>query len=226
MLEIMIRRTKKIGCKVVVATSEHQNDDRIVKIAENENVGVFRGSLLNKINRWYRCFEEHKIDYAMLVDGDDPSFSFSLAKRALLQLKKTNSELIVGHNELMPGLITYGLSRSGINKLHTIVRNPQTNTDVIDTFVKQANLITTVIEPKIEEKLKPGIRLTVDYEEDVIFYKILFKEISYLSESTEQIKKVLSQKISDINWFRDSDFKTNQSNFNLQVHKANNRKKI
>ena len=58
LIEAVINRAKKIDVKVIVATSEETSDDKIEKIALDKNVSIFRGSLQNKIHRWYSCFEK------------------------------------------------------------------------------------------------------------------------------------------------------------------------
>ena len=58
LIEAVINRAKKINAKVIVATSEETSDDKIEKIALDKNVSIFRGSLQNKIHRWYSCFEK------------------------------------------------------------------------------------------------------------------------------------------------------------------------
>ena len=80
MITIVIRRAKKIGCQVILATSEDSSDDRLIDIAKSENIAYFRGSLKNKIHRWRHCFCEYQLSHAILIDADDPTFSYSLAK--------------------------------------------------------------------------------------------------------------------------------------------------
>ena len=63
--------------------------------------------------------------------------------------------------------------------------------------------------------------MTVDYEEDLEFYRKLFNSISYLEESTKMIKKIIEHKISEINWFRHEEFLKNQEKFNRLVNSKN-----
>ena len=114
----------------------------------------------------------------------------------------------------MPGLITYGLSAKGMEKLFLVAKNYNLDTDVIEMFIKKAALSNIIIRPNPEEVITPKIRLTVDYEEDLLFYQTLFKEVSYLDESTDIIRRIVELKISKINWFRNSDFVVNQNSFN------------
>jgi len=217
MIEIVIRRAKKIGCQVILATSEEPEDDKLIEIAKSENISYFRGSLKNKINRWHHCFLKFNLSHAMLIDADDPSFSFTTAKRALIQLSESKLEIISGSKDLMPGLITYGLSAKGMNKLFSIASDYDLDTDVIEMFIKKSNLVNSTIIPKEVEKIVPRIRLTVDYVEDLLFYRTLFENISYLDESSDIIKKIVELKISNINWFRNEEFIKNQIFFNKGV---------
>ncbi len=214
LIEIVIDRAKKINAKIIVATSTDKSDDNIERIALKKKVNVFRGSLLNKIHRWNACFKKYKLDYAMLIDADDPSFCFNLMNKALDKLSKSKADIICGSRNLLPGLLTYGMSKKGIKKLSLTAKNNQTDTDVIDTFLQKAKLKTSKIYPKKKNEIKDNIRLTVDYLEDLIFYRKLYKKISYLENSLKIVSIIKKFKLKKINWFRNKDFKINQQNFN------------
>tara|TARA_B110001450_G_C17597538_1_gene471482 strand:+ start:275 stop:1036 length:762 start_codon:yes stop_codon:yes gene_type:complete len=217
LIEAVINRAKKINAKVIVATSEEPSDDLIEKIALNKDVSIFRGSLQNKIHRWYSCFEEYKLDYAMLVDADDPTFSFSLMNEALDKLSKLEVDIISSSENLLPGLLTYGISKHGIEKLYSTAKDYSTNTDVIDIFLQRANLKFLKIHPTNKEEFYDNIRLTIDYPEDLNFYREVYKGISYLETSVKIIKFIKDNNFAKINWFRNSDFKQNQKNFNEKI---------
>lgn len=217
LLEIVIERAKKINAKVIVATSTHKSDNKIEKIALKKNVNIFRGSLLNKIHRWNACFNKYNLDYAMLIDADDPSFSFNLMNKALNKLVKSKADIICGSKNLLPGLLTYGLSKNGIKKLSLTAKNKKTDTDVIHNFLKKAKLKYSKIFPNKINEIKSNIRLTVDYPEDVSFYKELYKRISYLENSSKIVSIVKKFKLKKINWFREKDYKINQQNFNKSI---------
>ena len=208
MLEIIIDRAKLIGCRVIIATSNDVSDNEIEKFANNLNIDVFRGSILNKIHRWHECYTYFNLSHAMIIDADDPSFSFSLMYRALIQLKKSQMDSITGSTDLMPGFMTYGFNEASDINL---------DTDVISVFINKAKLSNSIIYPKQYEKKIDKIRLTVDYKEDIIFYNELFKKISYLSESHKMIEVIVKSKISSINWFRHEEFLINQEKFNKQT---------
>ena len=42
LIEVVIRRAKLMNCQVVLCTSDHSNDDDLVKIAKNEKIEYFK----------------------------------------------------------------------------------------------------------------------------------------------------------------------------------------
>ena len=47
---------------IILATSTHQSDTILVKIAKQEGINYFRGSLNNVVNRYYMCAKKFKLD--------------------------------------------------------------------------------------------------------------------------------------------------------------------
>ena len=217
MIEIVIERAKKIGCKLILATSSSIEDNDLEEIAKKYQILCFRGSLKNKIHRWYNCFNKFNLKNAAIIDADDPSFSFSTLNRALKQIKKTKAEIFFSSKKLMPGFITYGFNYKGIEKMFQQAKEEGLDTDIIDVFIQRAKLKSTTIEPLKNEIFHNQIRLTVDYKEDVLFYRKLFEKISYLSESSELLEIIKKSNISEINWFRHKEFLNNQKIFNINV---------
>ena len=157
------------------------------------------------------------MDYAILVDADDPSFCFDLMNKALIKLAKSKADIICGSKNLLPGLLTYGISKKGIKKLSLRVQNKKIDTDVIDIFLQRAKLKFVKIHPQNNNQVKDDIRLTVDYLEDIIFYRKLYNKVSYLENSSKIVSIVKKFKLKKINWFREKHFKINQKRFNKSL---------
>ena len=75
----------------------------------------------------------------------------------------------------------------------------------------------TFIKPSNAEVCVNQVRLTVDYDEDLEFYRQLFKHVSYLEESDILLKEIILRNLGKINWFRHLEFQKNQENFNNSV---------
>ncbi len=217
LLQIVIRRAKKLECPVIVATSVDPSDNEVQKLAEAEGVDCYRGALKNKILRWANCFEEMKFDHGLLVDGDDPTFDYNVGRRGLDMLAREKCEVVVASPAIFPGFFTYGITRGGIDKLARLAAEPDTDTDVITRFVEKAGLIKSEI-PALEEEIIPqNVRLTVDYEEDVQFYRDLFKKVNYMAPGPKTVQVAVSHGLEKINWHKNEEFLENQRVFNEQV---------
>ena len=216
-IQVVIRRAKKIGCNVILATSVSSSDDPLIKIADSEGIKYFRGSEKNKIKRWADCFLECNINNAILVDGDDLTFDYNIAKRALKLLKNEKVEFVVSSKEMTPGFFTYGISSIGMEKLVKTAPNPNIDTDVITEFIKRANLSRSFVKATNDEKSGHNCRLTLDYEEDLMFYRKVYSRVNYLMPGPEIVKTILKYNLQRINWHKNEDFINNQQVFNQNV---------
>ena len=74
MLGLHLRRLKKVKLaqKVVVATTMEEGVENILKIAENEQVGSFQGSLTDVLDRFYQAAIVYNPDYVVRVTSDCP----------------------------------------------------------------------------------------------------------------------------------------------------------
>ena len=216
-IDIVIERAKQTGFPVILATSISNTDDIFESIAKEHKIEFFRGALLNKIKRWYDCFTKFDIENALLLDGDDLCHNFDIGKRALNQLKSTNTDMILNPPEIVTGFFTYAIKKTGISKMYDIVKDENENTDVITRFIEKANLITEIVELN-EIECNKNIRLTLDYEEDLQFFRKLYENVDIL-ESGENVIKFLSEhkEILKINFHRQKDFLENQAKFNEGV---------
>jgi len=73
-LEQVLRRLKKsalIG-EMIVATTENKKDEGIIKIAEKEGVGFFRGSEKDVLSRYYHAAREASLDTVVRITSDCP----------------------------------------------------------------------------------------------------------------------------------------------------------
>jgi spore coat polysaccharide biosynthesis protein SpsF len=74
LLEYQLERVKKstLVDEIVVATTIQKNDDVIVKLCEQLNVSVFRGSEEDVLSRYYGAATEYKADVIVRLTSDCP----------------------------------------------------------------------------------------------------------------------------------------------------------
>jgi spore coat polysaccharide biosynthesis protein SpsF (cytidylyltransferase family) len=157
-----------------------------------------------------------------LVDGDDPTFDYNVGKRGLEILAQKTCEAVVASPDIFPGFFTYGITREGINKLAALANDPKTDTDVITCFVEKAGLVKSEIPALKEEIIPHNVRLTIDYEEDVKFYRELFKKVDYIATGPETVRAAVSYRLDKINWHKHEEFLENQRIYNEQVSQSFN----
>jgi len=216
-IDIVISRAKKTGFAVIIATSTDKTDDVFEEIAKEHNVQLFRGALLNKIKRWYDCFQKFKVENALILDGDDLARSYDIGKRAVHELKRKQLEYIENPPDTVTGFFTCAFTKKAISKLYNIVPNENTDTDVITRFVEKANLkIDYVTLEDFERDTK--IRLTLDYEEDLEFFRALYNEIDILASGKTIIDFLKKhENLIRINIDRQKYFLENQRKFNEEI---------
>ena len=68
----VIKRSKKIGIPVIIATTSREIDDPIIEIAKTCNVPVFRGSYKNVLERFYQTAKEFSVENIFRISADTP----------------------------------------------------------------------------------------------------------------------------------------------------------
>lgn len=212
-IDILIIRAKKINKPIILCTSNHKSDDLLVSYVKKKypNVSIFRGSLINKIKRWYDCFKKFKIQFACMIDGDDLAFCYNLYKKSITYLNKNNSlELIKYSNKAIPGLFTYSIRFAALKKIKKLFTKHK-DSEMVDPFFSKAKLKKKIITISKKMNINQGIRLTMDYKEDLNFFKKLYSKNS-LTNSSENLIFFLNKNnnLKKINFFRDIEWKINQ----------------
>lgn len=79
---------------VVIATSDHEEDDPIDLLGKRIGVPVFRGSLDNVIERFHTLTEQYDAECIVRVNGDSPFIDPQLIKTAVQLLKPKVNDLV------------------------------------------------------------------------------------------------------------------------------------
>jgi len=217
-IEVVIERAQLIGEQVILVTSTDDSDDVFVDIADRHGIKIFRGSLHNKIKRWFDCANYFNIDNAVLVDGDDLMYDYDIAKRSLQILASSSKIEIVKHpDNVVCGYFTYTITRKGLEKIFHCATDESMDTDVITEFLLSANLETHVIQLNEWEKNR-NFRLTLDYPEDLAMFSHLLKDVPVLIKGKDLSSYLdKNQQVVEINLSKHNDYLNNQKNFNKKV---------
>lgn len=210
-LNHIIRRASAFGITPVVCTSTHPSDDVIERIAVEEEVRCFRGSLQNKLKRWSDCASYFDFHAFHTVDADDPFFDGDEIRRSMRLLEEGKYDMVCPTESSSAGGASVGYSltaeavKSASHDLDT-----DADTEMMWYYMEKVpNLRKQIL---VEEQSLPfKVRLTLDYEEDY-----------WLLESVRRIvgnfapRKVVDQlflsnpDLYKINWFRNEAWKAGQ----------------
>ncbi len=214
--QIIILRAKLAGLPVVFGTSDDASDDRLAQLAAEEGVDVFRGARLNKIKRWHDCLLKYDADAMVCMDGDDLALDFHIARRVAGIMEKGMADIFEAPEDIICGLLTYAFTRKAVQKMFALVRDPEADTDVVSQYIKAVDLNCAEIPLNANER-GLDVRLTMDYPEDVEFFRRVYEVMPVNASGSAIAAKAIELGLTEINWFRQIDFLQNQKNFNEQV---------
>ena len=143
-IEYLIDRLKKskYAQKIILCTTELEEDDVLCSIAEYNDIDYFRGSSPDKLSRWLGATQKYNVEFFVNVDGDDLFFDYELADHILLQNKNNPRDFIDGQGYLYND--AYGISYTGLKKVCKI--KTTTDTEYIKPYFTKAKLNTEPVK--------------------------------------------------------------------------------
>lgn len=163
--------------RVVVCTTEEQEDDPLVLVAEAAGASVFRGSRDDIIDRFHRAVEHFGFDAVIQADGDDPCTDPAYMDLCMERLLADPSLDIVFGEELPLGLASKAIRASAIRKVWEHYLTERNDTGFIYYFTKTGLCRVDKVRPISEAHRHETARLTLDYPEDLAFFQALFNEL-------------------------------------------------
>lgn len=209
-VDILIKRSKLIGLPIILATSKSKTDDKLVNYVKRKyKINIFRGSLNNKVKRWYDCFIKYNLKSACFVDGDDLLIDYELYKKNFLKIKKISGPYMLKNpKNIITGAFTYIMNFKFLEKLYLKSKNLK-QVDVIDDLYENEKTIKKIKLTKMLKQKK--LRFTLDYNDDYIFFKEIFKKFNPNSKIKNIIKFLEKNKnLSKINYYLNKSWKINQ----------------
>ena len=73
----------KLLDKIIVATTNLQEDDIIVKFIEKMGIGYFRGNSTDVLDRYYQCAKRFSISKIIRITGDNPLIDPSIVDQVI-----------------------------------------------------------------------------------------------------------------------------------------------
>ena len=214
-IEYLIDRMKNVknDVNIILCTTTLDRDQILVDIAKQHKISYFQGSEKDKLDRWLKACLKFGIDYFVTADGDDLFCDPGMIDLAFKQFEMKNPDMIKSEDTVC-GAFTYGIKFEALKKVCEIKDSEDTEMMwhyFIDTGLFEIQELEGV-NPKY---FRNDIRMTLDYEEDLNFFKKVI-DLSNNPESfisMEEILKICDNNpdIKNINYFRQSEFLDNQA---------------
>ncbi len=169
---LKLQKSKKIT-KIIVATSNHKSDDKLIKYLKKIRVEFFRGSLSNVTNRFLELVLFKKKKFFLRISGDSPLIDYKIVDEAIKIFKKNKKYDLV--TNIFPRSFPKGQSveiiRTDILKNNIFKMSKEDKEHVTRYFYKYSkNFYIKNFRNKLKTKF---IKLAVDNKTDLA--KILKK---------------------------------------------------
>ena len=205
-IEYLIENIKKSKYypNIILCTTDKNADDIFEDIASKYEIKIFRGSSEDKIKRWYDCSLKYDVDFFVNVDGDDLFFDYNLGDKILDEY--STYDFVDGHGYYID---VYGISNYGIKSVYEskIINK----TEYIRTFfLKEENINKIDLENIDEKYIKTDTRMTLDYEDDFLFFENVIRNVQELEFDNilDYLKK--NPEVKKINYYLEKEWSKNQ----------------
>ncbi|MDE6651357.1 MAG: glycosyl transferase family 2 [Paramuribaculum sp.] len=200
-LDILLQRLlplkeDKIIDKLIVATSDAPNDDKIQTVCENNNVICFRGNEKDVLQRFIDAAEANNIEDIIRVCADNIFLDInSLIRLATTQMEKDVDYISFQHSDGTPSIKTHfgffaeRVKLDTLKKVASITSDPIYHEHVTNKIYEPDSPFTTLFIP-IEAVVHgieshPNLRLTTDTASD---FELMQKIYTDVLKYDEQLK--------------------------------------
>lgn len=159
--------------QIVLCTSREVVDDPLVTVAERLGIDVVRGDPLDVMSRFLILIDRYSPEYVVRVTGDNPLTD----PRMIDEMVKahTSAKADYSYTEDIPvGTRPEVISADFLKSLYPNLVDP-TASEYMTWMLRRADLFNTLQYKRPTGTIAPGLRLTVDYPEDLVRIEEIYK---------------------------------------------------
>ncbi|MBX9853550.1 MAG: glycosyltransferase family protein [Cytophagaceae bacterium] len=190
-LEQVIRRVKKVNnvTTIIVATTTEKEDQRIVEIADKENVIWYRGSKENVLERYYYAAKDNNLDIVIRITSDCPCIDPGLVELCIGEHIKNKADYTSNSitRSFPHGMDVEVFNFSALEQAYLHATHTYEKEHVTYYIYSNAKAFKIHSVNASSEFLAPEIRVTMDTKEDYLLlcavYDYLYKNNSSFSVS-------------------------------------------
>jgi spore coat polysaccharide biosynthesis protein SpsF len=175
LLEHAVRRLQASGYPVILATTERSEDAPLAQAGKDLGAHVFRGADADVLDRFAQAARHFELHRVVRATGDNPAVDIDAVDRTLALLDRTSASHVVEHG------LPYGAAVEAI-RTTALLEAAALATDAYDRehvtpFLKRTPRFAALQALAPGHLRRPGLRLTVDTEDDLAFMQALVDAI-------------------------------------------------
>ncbi len=207
---------------IVLATSTNQNDAHLIDRARTAGFEAFAGSEDDKLQRYLDGARAFNVDFAVVVDGDDLFCSVDHIDAAIRHYRKSGADY-VSQVGLPLGAASFGIRTVALAKV--VAAKTEANTEVWgEYFTSRPDFQVALLEETDRLLHQPSVRMTLDYPEDLDFFRAVYERYDGEGEPTlREVMTILESdpRIIEINRAAQGRYETNlKSMMRMRSHGA------
>lgn len=175
-IEHLIDRVKaaRLPDVIVLCTSTHPDDEVLMEVAKRSGIEVFRGSPEDKLDRYLQAAKKYGVDFIVNVDGDDVLCDPDLMDKTIKRFKRTQADCIVWRG-FPVGAVPTGIKVEALEKVCQL--KEEKDTEVWGGYFTDTGIFKVEYLEADKDLRHPEFRMTLDYPEDLEFFKAVFKKL-------------------------------------------------
>ena len=185
-----ISRAKTID-KVVVATSDHSDDDAIETLTKETGYFCFRGDLDNVLKRFFECAREYQADVIVRLTGDNALVDPNVIDEAIDYFEKNDLNYLEYKTNLPLGMVVEVFDYASLEKTYKEAKDSECIEHVTPYLYKNPDLFKTCSYKNPKEEDNSDLRFTMDTEEDYRFVSTIYKHFGQNLFSYRDVLDVL-----------------------------------
>jgi len=177
-IERVIDRAREIQniSEVVLCTSTNSQDRPLVDIAKKHGIYYFNGSEDDVLYRLLTAAQFYEMDYFINITADNPLFSVHYANLVADSLRREERDFIK-ITGLPLGTACYGLKTKAVELVCRF--KELADTEIWGYLINRPEIFNVKEIEATAELYRPGLRLTLDYQEDYNLINKLYHNISF-----------------------------------------------
>lgn len=161
---------------VIVCTTQEASDEPLVAAVEAFGASAYRGPTDDLIARFNAAVDVFDLDFVVEMDGDDLCCATEYVDLCFERLMSEADIDVVTCENLPLGIAPRGFTREAMRRVNSHYRSRENDTGFFHLFTKTGLCRTTSIAPVSDTHRHDTARLTLDYEEDLEFFRMLLAD--------------------------------------------------